>query len=105
MSELGDNSRFNTTQSIIVDGKETLGRWSEPRFLTQPVAESDIYAFKVDNRYEGRPDVIADILYDASDLAWVLIAFNQVRDPMNWPRAGDVIKYPDRAIVFSELFG
>ena len=105
MSELGDNSRFVTTESIIVDGKETLGRWSEPRFLTESVPESDIYAFQVDNRYEGRPDAIANILYNSPDLAWVLIAFNQARDPMNWPRAGDVIKYPDRSIVFSELFG
>ena len=105
MADLGDNSRYSLTEYVIVDGKETLGTWSQPNFLKNPVAESDIRAFKVDNKYEGRPDLIADILYDSPDLAWVLLAFNDARQPMNWPRAGSVIKYPDRRVIFSELFG
>lgn len=104
MSDLGDNTRFYNTENIIVDGSETLGRWSEPKFL-QSVGESDIYAYQVDNTKEGRPDLIANELYDAPELSWVLISFNQIRQPLNWPAAGQVIKYPARTLVFSELFG
>ena len=104
MADLGDNTRFFNTESIIINGLETLGRWSEPQFL-RSADESDMYAYQVNNTKEGRPDLIAEELYDAPELSWVLISFNQIRQPLNWPAAGQVIKYPSRSLVFSELFG
>ena len=105
MVKFNELSRYAETQPIIVNGSETLGKWKPPGFLVTEPAESDIYALVVDNTVEGRPDLIANDIYGASELAWVLIAFNKVKNPLNWPRAGQTIKYPDRSIVFTELLG
>ncbi len=96
-------SRFKKTPPTIFDGKETYGRWVSFRFLTQRPDESDIGIFQVTSALEGRPDLISQQIYSTPLLDWVLIAFNQVRDPLNWPRAGSAIEYPLDTVVLPEL--
>lgn len=100
---LDEFSRFKRTPPTIVDGKETYGRWVKFSFLKIRPAEEFINVFQVTSALEGRPDLISQRVYGTPLLDWVLIAFNGVRDPLNWPRAGDIIEYPSDLIVLPEL--
>jgi hypothetical protein len=100
MAKLDDFSRFFQTEAVIVDGNETFGAWKPPSFVKVRPAEDKIRRFRVISDTEGRPDKIAYVLYGTPLLDWVLISFNKVRDPLNWPKAGDIIEYPIESIVF-----
>jgi hypothetical protein len=96
-------SRFKLTSPTIVDGKETYGRWATFDFLKTRPSEDNIKVFQVTSALEGRPDRIAEQVYGTPLLDWVLIAFNGVRDPLNWPKTGDVIEYPADVVVLPQL--
>ncbi len=103
MLDLDDYSRFRQTEMVIVDGKETFGRWRPISILTTRPSEEFIEAFQVTSALEGRPDLISQAIYGTPLLDWLLIAFNNVREPINWPRTGDVIEYPIESIVLPSL--
>jgi len=96
-------SRFFQTEEIVVDGVETLGIWDPPDFLKKRPDDELIGRFAVTNAVEGRPDLIANELYRSPLLDWVLIAFNNVREPFNWPKAGEVIEYPVEMLVYPSI--
>jgi hypothetical protein len=100
MAKLDDFSRFFQTGETIVDGNETFGIWKPPSFIRVRPLEEKIGRFRVTSQTEGRPDLIANALYGTPLLDWVLISFNKVRDPLNWPRAGTTIEYPIDSLVF-----
>ena len=100
---LDDFSRFRQTQLVIFDGKETYGRWRPLSIFSRRPSDDQIDVFSVTSALEGRPDLISNAVYGTPYLDWVLIAFNKVRDPLNWPRAGDVIEYPLDSVVLPEL--
>ena len=102
---LDEFSRFSRTAPTIIDGKETYGRWVQPSFLLNRPSDENIGIFRVTNALEGRPDLISNQVYGTPLLDWVLIAFNGVRDPLNWPRAGDSIEYPLDTVVLPTLLG
>lgn len=97
-------SRFNITDRITYDGQVTYGRWKKYSFLTDPIPESSVGVFIVDASTAGRPDLIANSIYGATELDWVLLAFNNVRDTLNWPQVGQIIRYPAESIVVQEVF-
>lgn len=96
-------SRLKTTSLTIVDGKETYGRWASFKFLKERPPEEQINVFQVTSALEGRPDLISQQVYNTPLLDWVLIAFNNVRETLNWPRTGDIIEYPSDEIVLPQL--
>jgi len=96
-------SRFQETPIQIVNGKETLGVWSQPTFLKTTLDPKYIRTYKVTSKTEGRPDLISYNIYGTTFLDWVIIAFNNAHDTLNWPKAGDTIEYPTDTIVMSEL--
>lgn len=103
MPDLDQFSRFRHTPLIVEDGKETYGTWVEPDFLKTRPSDDNVGFFQVTNQLEGRPDLISNQVYGTPLLDWVLIAFNKVRDPLNWPRAGDMIEYPLDTVVLPQL--
>jgi len=103
MPKADDFSRFSKSELIIVDGKETYGAWAQFKFLKTRPAEDLIKVFQVTSVTEGRPDLIANQVYGTPLLDWVLIAFNNVRDTLNWPMAGSLIEYPVDSIVLPEI--
>lgn len=110
LMKFNEFSRFNNTEHIIVDGKETIGTWNKPSWLRELPDDKFIRTFNVNSALEGRPDIIANRVYGTPLLAWVLIAFNAThysdggaRVGLNWPRAGMLIRYPSDSIVFPEI--
>ena len=102
-------TRFNRTDKIIIDGKETYGFWSQPIWLKERPNDEDILTYNVGNDVEGRPDLISNEIYNTPFLDWVLIAFNNRFFPteeskivLNWPRAGSIIRYPSERLVFPD---
>lgn len=88
---------------IIVDEVETFGKWVEYPFLKERPREEYIGVYQVTTGYQGRPDLISNIIYGTPYLDWVLIAFNKARRTLNWPRTGDLIEYPIESIVLPEI--
>ena len=103
MPDWSNHSRFRRQKPIYVNGVETMGRWNEPSWMKQRPDPSNVSTFVVTNDYEGRADKIANFIYGGPTMDWVLIAFNQVREPLNWPKTGTVVEYPSGAVVFPSL--
>jgi len=103
MEIFGYKSRYRNTDMIVVDGVETVGTWNQPSYLLNRPTDNFIGKYYVVNAVEGRPDLIAQAVYGSPELDWVVIAFNNPPEILNWPRAGDMIDIVDRDLVFAEL--
>ena len=51
--------------------------------------------YKVPNNFADRPDLIANHLYNSTDLWWVIYWSNAIVDPFGRPKAGEVINIID----------
>lgn len=105
---LDPGSRFQNTPIVMVDAPdgskvETFGIWVRPDFLRLQLADSKIGKYRVTAAFAGWPSKISLDLYGTVLYDWVLIAFNNAYDDINWPVAGDIIKYPLPSVVFSEI--
>lgn len=100
---MDDFSRFSRTEMIIVDGYETFGQWKQYSFLMERPADENVGVFRVTSAIEGRPDLISYEVYGTPLLDWVLIAFNNAREALNWPLAGTLVEYPLESIVVPEV--
>lgn len=103
MSDVYPYSRFIKTSTTTFRNVETYDVWVRPSFLTKTLGNDEIGVFTVEAQYEGRPDNIAYLLYGDHLLDWVIIAFNNATDVLNWPQAGSVIKYPLINVIVREL--
>lgn len=99
----GPQSRFRNTESVLYNGNETFGTWSQADLFIRPKSPGDYFLYTVTNSYEGRPDLIAFEVYNSSELDWIIIAYNKPRQVLNWPIAGDVIKVPRASVVSLEI--
>lgn len=95
-------SRFAETPAVVFDGQETFGAWVRPDFLTN-TDPADVITYVVPAHYEGLPHLLAEEFYGSYLYEWVLIAFNQPTEHLNWPRAGEIIRYPRSDVVFREV--
>lgn len=103
MINVGARSRFKRYIPIIDKGVETWGFWVKPAFLTRKYKSEELGYFRVDSRTEGKPHLIAEEAYGSAEYEWIIIAFNDVADVFTWPRAGDVIRYPLKRSIISDL--
>ncbi len=105
MIQLDDYSRFRHTEMIVFDGKETFGRWVMPDLLVNPPTNNNIQTFKVTPALVGRPDLISNAVYNTPLLDWLIIAFNSdtSRGVLNWPKAGQILRYPTEDIVIPQV--
>ena len=101
--ELSSRSRFRTTASVLFDGHETFGRWDPPIIAVEQLPRQQLIILKVDNAFEGRPDLISLAYYGTTLLDWLIISYNNPRDVLNWPRAGQVISFPIPQVVAVQL--
>lgn len=105
MSETFSFMRFKNTPLIVsVDGNNTYGLFKKYSFLDEAnLDENDIVKVVVDSTIAGRPDLISSNLYSTTIYDWIIIMFNKVQNPLNWPKVGDIIKAPKRSVVLSVL--
>lgn len=80
-----------------------MGAWQRPSWLIHRPEHDRIHTYYVTNRTEGRPDLISNEVYNTPYLDWVIVAFNNPLENLNWPRAGTTIEYPDDSVVYTEL--
>jgi len=99
------NSRFLLSNPILTrDGYETYGIATKPNFLIRENLEpSEIGHEIVTPKSVGRPDRLAETIYGDPNLMWILVIFNNVEDPFNWPVNNQIVEYPIKSVVFSEL--
>jgi hypothetical protein len=97
--EFTNFSRFKSTQPVVYDGLETMGVWRKPYFLTAELPSNLCGTYVVPSNMNGRPDLISNFLYKTTRYDWVLIAFNNVVDTLNWPPTGLQIKYPVKSVI------
>ncbi len=100
---VGSFSRFKNTETIIFRDEEVHGKWVPPTVLAEGLPEGQFKRIIVPASREGRPDRIANDEYGSTELDWVLIVFNNARESLNWPRAGEVISIPNIDAISSDL--
>ena len=98
-------SRFSLSDPILTrDGDPTFGIPAKFRFLDRKrLDDEDIITKVVEFEFVGRPDLLAEDIYRDQDLHWILILFNRVENPLNWPKNGQVIEYPSPSAVAAEI--
>jgi hypothetical protein len=102
--ELSSFSRFQGSQPIVRNGKETFGLWVRSQAVNPAqLDQNKIQTIKIDQRLAGRPDIIANDLYGSPLLEWVVIMFNRPQNPLGWPPAGIIIRMPTRDVVLGFL--
>jgi hypothetical protein len=105
MSDTFSFMRFKNTPLIVsVDGNNTYGLFKKYSFLDEAnLTDNDVIKVTVDSTIAGRPDLISSNLYSTSIYDWVIIMFNKVQNPLNWPKVGSVIKAPRRSVILTSL--
>jgi hypothetical protein len=97
-------SRFRRSDLIKTrDGAETYGRMEVYGELFRNLSGDNVFEWKVQNNFEGRPDLIAYDFYGVSHYEWIIVFANRPKNPLNWPKTGDVIKIPSREFIRSIL--
>lgn len=97
-------NRFRRSDLIKTrDGAETYGRMEVYGDLLRNISGDDLIEWNVDNQFEGRPDLIANLFYGVSHYEWIIVFANRPKNPLNWPKTGDTIKIPKRDFVRSIL--
>jgi len=107
--EKRSNSRFQLSDEILTrDGNPTWGTMKKFDFLDRDNLESDqIHNIIIDADLAGRPDRIADKVYNRVDLDWVIRMFNRVDNPfvypVGWPSVNELVEYPSASVVLEEV--
>lgn len=94
MAFLTGVSRFRRTDLIKTrSGRDTYGIISGFDGIKN-VPDDQVTMYTVPSGYEGRAELIAAENYGDPHMEWVLVISNAVKNPLNWPRAGETIKIP-----------
>lgn len=96
----GSQSRFGLSQPIIVDGVSTFGLLTKYPFLNpKNLTQQQVTKLTITPDLAGRPDLIAQKLYNSPVLDWVIVLFNKPLNPVGWPVNGAVISAPVVSVV------
>ena len=71
---------------------------------TVPQSENDEY-YTIENKFDRRPDLLANALYGRTRLWWIFTKRNMIliQDPINDFRAGKIIRIPQKSSVANLL--
>lgn len=73
--------------------------WNRKKLASDP---SD-FAYYVERKYEGRPDLLANAFYGDSQLWWLICQFNAIIDPLTELVEGKLIFLPDATRINSDM--
>lgn len=98
-------SRFKNTDLILTrDGEPTYGYMNKFNFLKKDkLNKEDIILIEIKNDRSGKPDLISNDLYKSPIFFWILLLFNNVKQPFGWPKTSTTIEAPSPSVVFREL--
>ena len=97
-------SRFGISDPIIVDGASTYGMLTKYPFLTPAnLTQEQVTKLTITPDLAGRPDLIAQKLYNSPVLDWVVVLYNKPLNPVGWPANGAVINAPLASVVLPAL--
>lgn len=65
--------------------------------------QNEIMTIKITNDIAGRPDLIAEKIYDTRFLDWVIIMYNKPLNTIGWPKVGTTIQTPTKSTVLRNL--
>lgn len=99
-----DNSTQLKTSRYVHGGstevsKDTLEWWERRKFGRSP---SDM-RYVVENKYEGRIDLLAYAFYDDPKLWWIIAQYNNILDPITEIVPGTVLIIPTKDRVMTEF--
>jgi hypothetical protein len=95
-------SRYIKTEKTVFNGNPTFGLYKRPEIFDQ-LTDDDIQYFKIDWRYVGRPDLIALDAYGSHQFYWILVMYNNPKNPIGWPFINTTIKIPNQSAIISLL--
>jgi len=93
-------TRYSATPVVNFNNKQVYGLYKEPIWVSN-IKKEDLVDFLVTSDLEGRADLISTMLYNNPNYYWTLIIVNKPIDPLNWPKAGQVIKTLSKQIVLA----
>lgn len=100
MANFKDGSRYtNGVFTLDGDNREFL---ILRKNLTIPESGEDIF-LTVEGRHVKRPDLIASDVYGRSELFWVIMDVNQIRQPMLDLQVGQVLRIPPLELVLDAI--
>ena len=67
-----------------------------------PVSDTDT-TYTIEELYEGRPDLLAAVMYGDSRLWWVILQYNAILDPITEFVQGRELVLPTKDRMFDEI--
>lgn len=96
-------SRFKRTNLIKTrSGAETYGLM-EGFDILRNSKTTDFNNYIVPGEYEGRPDLIAQHFLGSSFYEWMIVMSNRPKNPLGWPKVGQLIRIPNKTLLKSLL--
>lgn len=83
------NSRYTNGGTTEIDGN--FASWWERTTFSSDVSDVE---YTLERRYEGRPDMLASVLYGDSSLWWVILQYNHILDINTEFVAGTILTIP-----------
>lgn len=83
------NSRYTYGGTTEVDG--SFIQWWERKKISQDPSD---FIYTLEKIYEGRPDMLASVLYNDSSLWWVILQFNNILDLETEFIEGTILRLP-----------
>lgn len=104
MAARNPQSRFGKSNPIMVDGFATFGMLTKYPFLNPAnLTQEQVTKLTITPDLAGRPDQIAQKLYNSPVLDWVIVLYNKPLNPVGWPANGAVISAPVASVVLPAL--
>lgn len=96
-------SRFRISTPVTTpEGAETFGLLTKYSFLDpKNLTQQQVIKLTITPNLVGRPDLIANQVYNSPVLDWVVVLFNKPLNPVGWPANGTVITLPVARIVLA----
>ena len=92
------NSRYSYG-GITEESKSFIEWWER---IKLPKDVSDKY-YVMERKYQGRPDLLATVMYGDPSLSWVILSYNNILDPIEELVEGTILRIPTLERVKSVL--
>ena len=100
MARFKSGSRYTNGKFTLTKDKEEFLILRGP--LEIPESGQDIF-LTLEGKFEKRPDLISQEVYNRPDLGWVIMEINRIRQPMFDLSTGTVLRIPPLTLVLEAI--